>query len=115
MGCLPKHLEDSRHDDWPWLFRWVPRRWTSFCGDPPRKLFGNQPVVAVVGTKFPGQVFLYCKPVPQPGQWHVNWPPYVAFTTKGRWSFRLGARWNDAQGEAYFSFPTFKIWRLPRQ
>jgi hypothetical protein len=110
MGCLPAHLQDKKHDDWLWPFKYIPRSWTAFCGDPPRKLFGNQETTAVaVG----GRLFFYCKPVPQPGEWHINWPPYVAFTTKSRWSFRVGARWNDAAGEAYYSFPAFRIWKLP--
>ena len=88
MGCLPDHLKDKKHDDWPWPFRYVPRSWTAFCG------------------KDPGY-----KPIPEPGKAvrHL-WPPYFAVTTKGRWHFRIGARWDDV--DHYFQFPTFTIKKI---
>lgn len=109
MGCLPQHLVGKKHDDWIWPLRWVPRSWTSFCGKPPDKLLGNQIEVA---TEIEGVVYVYPKPIPPPGQWQISYPPYIAATLKNRWHFRLGARWNDAPGEAYYTFPSFKIGRL---
>lgn len=107
--CLPVFLKRARHDDWPWPLRYIPRAWTSFCGNPPDKLLGNQFETAV---DWKGKVVLYPKPIPPPGQWQISWPPYVAVTLKNRWHFRAGVRWDDT--DFYFTFPSFKIGRLPQ-
>lgn len=100
-NCLPPHLKEALHTDWLWPFSKVPRRWTSICGMPPTKLIGNAPV-NLEGS---------AKPTPQPGEWHISWPPYIAVTTQSRWSFRLGVRWDDV--DFYYNIFAFRIWRLP--
>lgn len=41
-SALPPHLRDKNHSDWPWVFRYIPRAWTSFKFPPPILLWGNQ-------------------------------------------------------------------------
>lgn len=106
--CLPEHIKNGKHTDYPWPLKWVPRRWTSFCWPVPKKLAGNQ-ILTIYKAK-DGSVFAAPKPIPRPGEWQFSRPFYVAFTTKSRWSFRLGARWDDV--DFYTTFPAFKIWRI---
>lgn len=107
--CLPEALKGTRHTDYWKFLRWIPRSWTSFCGNPPAKLLGNEFETAI---DWKGSVVTYPKPIPPPGQWSVNWPPYAALTTKSRWNFHIGARWDDVDN--YYTFPSIKIGRLPK-
>jgi hypothetical protein len=84
----------GRHTDWPWLFSWVPRSWTTFKGSPPKQLFGNVPNGEHLD-------------IPPPGHWTITWPPYFAFQTKSGWLFRIGIRWDYNSGT--YEFPSFKI------
>lgn len=61
------------------------------------------------------------KPIPPAGMWQISgirfnilrWEVYVplifAGTTKGGWSWRFGARWDDV--DYYYSWPVFKVWK----
>ena len=105
--CLPEHIRTGRHTDYIPGFRWIPRSWTSFCWlIPPVKMAGSQKNFQV----YLKNRFVALPPVPPPGKWQLSWPLYFAFTTKGKLSFRIGARWDDV--DFYFSYPTFRIWRI---
>ena len=112
--CLPKHIAEGRHTDYLWPLSYIPRRWTSFCWhQPPKKILGNQEL-----TWFDKYGMFAPKPIPKPGQWQVSsikfgrfWIPLIfAGTTKGGWSWRFGARFDDE--DFYMTAPTFKIWKL---
>jgi len=108
--CLPPHLQDQPHIDWPKPFDKVSRNETSFCGDPPTLLGGTT-----------------IKPIPLPGEWTYQranlapgtpiWVPryYYAYTTAAGVHFRAGTRWNDGIGDApegwsgYYSYPSFTV------
>lgn len=107
--CLPDHLKDKRHDDWPWPFSLVPRAWTSYCGKPPKKVAGNQALSTVV---IDWVSYDYPKPIPPFGQWHraeadMWFSFYFALTSKLGWTFRFGSRYDDV--DHYYTFPSFKI------
>ena len=44
-SCLPEHLRNRLHDDWPWPISLIPRSWTVVCGpgcpEAPELLAGN--------------------------------------------------------------------------
>ncbi len=90
--CLPPHLRDAKHWDWPKPLQWVPRSWTSFCfgGRVPKLLAGNQTRTRMnaIGVHAPA-------PIGEPGSWQISWPPYIALTTRSGRHFRLGLRWDD--------------------
>lgn len=94
------------HIDWPWPFRLISRRLTSFDGPPPIKLAGNADLRAVT---YKGELCFYAKPIPDRGQWWFGWPFYFALQTKGGWYFRIGARWDDV--DQYYAVPSFTIKR----
>lgn len=93
--CLPDHLKDRLHDDWPKPFNRIHRWASAFCG-------GGEPV-------WPDEIPLEArKPIPPPGMetWHHrdqagNWRPYYALTTKHCWHLRVGFRFDDVDG--YFN------------
>ena len=91
------------HIDWPWPFRWVPRRWTTFVGMPPRMLWGNAPKIPHpwADGRGGGWETWIPKPIPDPGQWWIGTPPYLAFQTSGGWYFRIGFRYDDV--DQYFT------------
>lgn len=112
--CLPSHLRDKNHDDWPWFIAWVPRSWTAVCGErwstPPRLILGNsgwngidQPQMqhhSVAWLDKHGPVL----PIPKPGYWiltavmYRGWlpVPMFAITWKNGDLFSLGlARWDN--------------------
>src|SRR5574341_1308529 len=104
--CLPEPLRDQRHTDWIWPFSYIPRAWTSFCHGrfsvPPIRRLGNTPL-----TGWRDTTFLYPKPIPPPGHWHLASPLYFAFTTKRGLHFRIGARFDDVDG--YYTIPSLTL------
>jgi hypothetical protein len=96
------------HSDWIWPLRYVPRRWTIVCGDPPQKTLGTTPLRTV---QFHGLPFRYPQPIPPPGHWHfTTWPIYFGMSTRSGWHFRIGVRYDDIDG--YYTWPSLTIKRL---
>lgn len=107
---LPSHLQKREHDDYPAVFRWMPRSWTSFGWGRPRLLVGNQNTwyegaPKPVGEKGTFQISRY-PDLPPPLCWL---PLYFAVTTPNGVHLRLGARWDDV--DAYVQFPSI-AWKL---
>lgn len=89
--CLPEHLRDLKHDDWPPPLNRIPRWMSAYCGIEPAWGEGSAR-----------------KPIPPPGQetFHLVDQnglrrPYYAFTTRGCLHFRVGFRWDDVDN--YFN------------
>ena len=106
--CLPDHLKHEHHKDWRWPLCYIPRAWTSWCrgrhfGYPPELLRGN------CWTGKQG-IWVYPKPIPQPGQWQLSSPFYFAFTTKAGWHFRFGCRYDDV--DFYYTVPSLALKRI---
>ena len=86
--CLPEHLRERLHDDWPGPLKKVPRWANAFCGE---------------GPVWPEEITLERrKPIPPWGTrtWHWEdkngaWRRYYAFTTEEGLHFREGFRWDD--------------------
>ena len=99
--CLPEHLRDRKHEDWPPPLNQVPRWANAFCGDEP--VWGE-------GSAH--------QPIPPPGQETYQLVdtagrrrPYYAFTSESCWHFRVGFRWDDVDGYYNLVLPwmaTFK-------
>lgn len=107
---LPSHLQKREHDDYPAVFRWMPRSWTSFGWGRPQLLVGNQNTwyegaPKPVGEKGTFQISRY-PDLPPPLCWL---PLYFAVTTPNGIHLRLGARWDDV--DAYVQFPSI-AWKL---
>ena len=100
--CLPPHLQDKLHNDWPWPFNKISRNTTSFCGEPPTLVEGDT-----------------LKPIPRPGQFtrqianlHPDtpaWVPrtYYAITYANGIHVRIGTRFDDIDG--YYTYPSFTV------
>ena len=89
--CLPEHLRDLKHNDWPPPLNRIPRWMSAYCGVEPAWGEGSAH-----------------KPIPPPGQetfYLVDQDglqrPYYAFTTEGCLHFRVGFRWDDV--DEYFN------------
>jgi hypothetical protein len=96
------------HSDWIWPLRYVPRRWTIVCGNPPEKTLGTTPLRA---AQFHGLQFRYPQPIPPRGYWHFTaWPIYFGMSTRSGWHFRIGVRYDDIDG--YYTWPSLTIKRL---
>src|SRR5215471_6690100 len=96
------------HSDWIWPLRYVPRRWTIVCGNPPQKTLGTTPLRT---AQFHGLQFRYPQPIPPPGYWHfTTWPIYFGISTRSGWHFRIGVRYDDIDG--YYTWPSLTIKRL---
>jgi hypothetical protein len=96
------------HSDWIWPFRYVPRRWTILCGNPPQKALGTTPLRT---AQFHGLQVRYPQPIPPPGHWHfTTWPIYFGMSTRSGWHFRIGVRYDDIDG--YYTWPSFTLKRL---
>jgi hypothetical protein len=102
---LPEHLRHRPHEDFPWVFRWVPRWATAFSWGKPSLLVGNQ------NNSFEGSP----KPIGERGSFQISrypelppplcWLPlYFAFTTHNGIHLRFGARWDDI--DEYTQFPS---------
>lgn len=102
--CLPEHLRDRKHEDWPPPLNQIPRWANAFCGSEP--VWG------------PGSAH---QPIPPPGQetYHLVDPaghlrPYYARTTENCWHYRLGFRWDKF--DFYYNFippQLFTVKRVP--
>ncbi len=112
-SALPPHLRHRPHEDWPWLFKKVPRAWTAFSWGRPRLVAGNLwPVdfdMPRVGLPAP-------MPITSRRTWQVSrfpdgpwWAWYFAFTLPNGWHVRLGARWDDV--DRYVEWPSVAIRR----
>lgn len=94
--CLPEHLRDRLHDDWPPGLNKIPRALTAFCGQ---------------GPAWPEEISVKRrKPIPPPGTetWHLwdkagYWRPYYALTTRDCWHLRVGFRWDDSPDDLYYN------------
>jgi hypothetical protein len=95
--CLPPHLQDRLHEDWPYPFNSIPRGNTAWCGDPPTVLAGVN------------------RDVPGPGQFTVQranihnppaWMPliYIAQTSWFGFHTRIGPRYDRI--DKYYNFPS---------
>ena len=95
--CLPEHLRDAKHDDWPWPFKYLPRSINAFCGMGPRWWIGEG---------------YQSKPIPDPGfrsahriDLNGESRPYSAITYKNGYHTRCGYRWDDVDG--YYNYVVF--------
>ena len=96
---LPEVYRTQRplHDDWPWPFSYIPRRWTGLClAMPPKKVSGNQePRWIPVQEGYPlapdadirvnsdgKREILAMDPVPSAGQWSIQ--SFYSFKLKKR-------------------------------
>lgn len=100
-AALPKHLQGTKHWDWPRVLQWVPRGWTSFDWGQPKIMAGSQKS-SRSGAPLP---------IGEAGSWQISrfpnapkplcWLPlYFAWSTKtakdGKFTHvRLGARYDD--------------------
>lgn len=90
---LPEYMKNRNHDDWLPGFRWIPRRWTSYCFPmPPHKVLGNAEYALIdIQPGYPlasdaeiidGKL-RSMHPVHAPGQWSLqsvklwNWMPRI--------------------------------------
>lgn len=96
-------IPNGRHDDWPWPFSYIPRRWTAFDSDiPPVKLCGTETDPHL--------------DIPEQGKWviagvgEIKLPLYFALTTNSGWHFRIGIRYDFL--DRYYTFPSFTIKKL---
>lgn len=100
---------NEKHFDW--LFLRIPRTFTTWWVPyPPQKIRGN--AVESVWLAEDGSEHMYCKPIPQPGEWFENAGRtedivgYRAETDSEGNINRWGARFDDVDN--YVSFPTFR-------
>ena len=123
--CLPKHLRDHLHDDWPWPINLIPRSWTVVCGpdwpEAPELLAGNSGWTSEDRDRFghlPDEFFEKYKDrfeIPKPGFWVITAVmydyiplPYFAITFKNNLHFRVGAlRWDLV--DSYFEVGTLAL------
>lgn len=99
------------HADFIKPLRWIPRAWTSWLGDPPRKVWGTAPLDRRKAVPMSGNdQDWYPKPIPDRGYWWFGWPLYFAIQTKGRWHFRIGFRYDDVD-RYYVISTTLKRYR----
>lgn len=138
---LPLHLQNRRHDDWPWPFKYIPRSWTTFNFGPPKlwKGKGNDFVwetVFVASRRFPiisyREIWKCPKPINPADGWQISYFPlapwylkpiawYVAksfgYGKDGKFAqFRFGARWDNidrtpASPNGYVNWPTLPTGR----
>lgn len=94
-----------------WLFFKIPRTWTTWWVPyPARKARGNAD--EWIWDNGDGEKHLYCKPIPEPGQWFQN-PGrtddivgYRASTDYSGKINRSGARFDDVDN--YMTYPSFR-------
>ena len=99
--CLPDHLKDAKHTDWPFFARWIPRAWNAYCGRGP------------IWTRGPAY---QSKPIPDRGfksahDWDMNGSRryYRAVTYKNGLHIRTGYRWDDVDNYYNKLFITIKV------
>jgi len=95
--CLPDHLKDAKHTDWPWPFSYIPRAWNAYCGQGP------------YWVEAPGY---QNRPIPDPGFKSAHYfdkngesRPYSAVTYKNGYHVRRGYRWDDS--DFYYNYVVF--------
>ena len=93
--CLPDHLKDKLHNDWPWPLNKIHRSTSAFCGGGEPDWPPEIPMEARKAIPPPGMVTYHHRD--QAG----NWRPYYALTTKDCLHMRNGFRWDDVDG--YFN------------
>lgn len=100
-----------RENHFDWLFLKIPRKWTTWTVPfPPRMVRGNADEVVWIAED--GSEYLYCKPIPAPGQWFHNAGRtddivgYRASTDHSGNIDRSGARFDDVDN--YMTWPTFR-------
>lgn len=106
---------DKKHNDWPWPFSLIPRRWTAFKWGVPLLVKGKN--ISPRDLVFvPDARAIAPKPITSPGSWQLSrfpdgprWAWYFAWSGRrkadGRFRhFRIGARWDDVDG--YVQFPS---------
>ena len=84
---------DQRHDDWPWPFSLIPRRWNAILSDVPPRTFG------------------YAGDVPPPGRCVFAASRFgfmFSFQTRSHWLVRVGTFRYDMV-DRYYTFPTFTL------
>jgi hypothetical protein len=102
------HRASGPHGDWIWPLRYIPRRWTTMSGEPPRETFGSTPLTTAESR---GRLFRYPQPIPPRGRWHFTiWPTYFGMSTHSGWHFRIGFRYDDVDG--YYNWPSLTIKKL---
>lgn len=84
----------TRHDDWPWPFKYIPRSITTFSGKPPR---------LIAGTADPNGHL----DITAPGTWALCWPPYFTARSQSGWYVGVGDRWDYNTND--YHFPRFTI------
>ena len=93
--CLPDHLKDKRHDDWPPPLNRVHRSTSAFCG-------GGEPDWP---AEIPAEARTAIPPAGMETGHHRdragNWRPYYALTTDRCWHLRVGFRWDEV--DHYFN------------
>lgn len=114
------NILDKKHNDWPWPFKWVPRRWTAVLWGPPKMKWGNQKK----RRKTVEMTYWSPKPIGEPNSWQISTYPYAP----GRWKripiyfawsgsvdkkgefrhYRIGLRYDDIDGYATWSIATRK-------
>jgi hypothetical protein len=96
---LPAEALKGKHNDWPPLMRWIPRRWSSLVGGRtkyPIQLFGSNKRILRDGIT--GEPVLYNdkmviqQDVPDRGTWCLSWPFHFAALTQKGMLYGLGVR-----------------------
>jgi hypothetical protein len=101
---------NQKHKDWFILFRWIPRSWSSWLGNPPRKIWGNAASVLPILDPVTGlRIGSYPQPIPEPGQWWIGLPLYFTWHLKSGWHVRAGFRWDDRDNYYALSFTIKKF------
>lgn len=86
-------IPKGRHTDWPWPFSFIPRSWNAWASNKlPKQLLGNAK----------GHL-----DIPAPGEWTIDWPPYVAIHRFSGWYARFGIRYDYV--DHYYTFPALTI------
>ena len=80
---------DGRHDDWPWIFKYIPRRWSAFTAGrgEPKQILGNNPE-------------WHNQDIPAKGTWCVSWPLHFVARSQENLTLAFGVRY-DYNGRFY--------------
>lgn len=109
---------DKKHWDYPWPFKWIPRKWTAVKWGPPKKLWGTQ----ARKRKPVGQAYWSPTPIGEASSWQIShypmapgkwskFPLYFAVSfgnDRSRWyrHFRVGLRYDDVDKYSTWSVAT---------
>jgi hypothetical protein len=130
-SALPKNLlyfdkkakrwKSTKHWDWPWPFKYIPRGWTAFKWGLPTMKWCHIPD----GKDWYIDTAFHPKPITSPGTWQISRFPngpwfawYFAYSGRrgpdGKYRhFRIGARWDNVDN--YVEFPTIAMRRYTGQ